>query len=267
LGLRRGDKHQARYLLIAEHLRAGILAEEFAVGEQLPSQRELAERYDTTLMTVRQALTVLEGEGLIVTEHGVGTFVADPTLDTDTLHLLSFRESVRRPQAQLETRVLGRNLDYQDAEVAALFGLPKATSLALLERVRLLGAVPIVYQRSILPPQLALVVETYTPDRSLYEQVRRQADETVSLSRELVQPTLLNQRQAVALGRSAGEPAFVSRRISLNGQHAPAVYDEAILLGERFVVAIERVGRQSSVDLQVLDDAVLSALTLLREEL
>jgi hypothetical protein len=53
----------------------------------------------------------------------------------------------------------------------------------------------------------------------------------------------------------------------LNGQHAPAVYDEAILLGERFVVAIERVGRQSSVDLQVLDDAVLSALTLLREEL
>ncbi|MFJ9481165.1 GntR family transcriptional regulator [Streptomyces mirabilis] len=46
-------------------------------GEQMPSIRELQERFGVANMTARSALNVLRDEGLIYTIHGRGSFVAD----------------------------------------------------------------------------------------------------------------------------------------------------------------------------------------------
>ena len=44
-------------------------------GDRIPSERELAERMDVSRVTIRRALTELEGEGLIQREVGRGTRV------------------------------------------------------------------------------------------------------------------------------------------------------------------------------------------------
>jgi DNA-binding transcriptional regulator YhcF (GntR family) len=60
---------------IANHLRAAILTGRFAPGERLPSQNELAERYDVARETVKSALRILREERLVVTRQGSGAFV------------------------------------------------------------------------------------------------------------------------------------------------------------------------------------------------
>ena len=50
---------------------------EFAVGEKLPTVRELAIRLDISYNTVNRAYMDLEREGYIVTRKGRGTFVAE----------------------------------------------------------------------------------------------------------------------------------------------------------------------------------------------
>jgi len=63
---------------LAQELRRQIRARQYAVGEQLPTERELGERTGMSRRAVRQALATLEKERLIVRQHGRGSFVADP---------------------------------------------------------------------------------------------------------------------------------------------------------------------------------------------
>ncbi|MCO8302227.1 GntR family transcriptional regulator [Streptomyces sp. RKCA744] len=71
--------HDARppYQQAAEAIRSEIKAGKIKPGEQLPSHRELQERFGIANMTARSALRVLREEGLIYTVQGRGSYVAD----------------------------------------------------------------------------------------------------------------------------------------------------------------------------------------------
>ncbi len=60
---------------IAEQIRASILAGEFAPGEKLPPERELAEMFGVSRPSVREALNVLASSGLVMSYQGGGTLV------------------------------------------------------------------------------------------------------------------------------------------------------------------------------------------------
>ncbi|WP_336212620.1 GntR family transcriptional regulator [Nonomuraea sp. LPB2021202275-12-8] len=64
-----------RYQQIAASLREQIESGILAPGAALPSEAELRRRFSASRNTVRQALAVLERDGLIVAEHGRGRFV------------------------------------------------------------------------------------------------------------------------------------------------------------------------------------------------
>ncbi|MEU1805990.1 winged helix-turn-helix domain-containing protein [Streptomyces sp. NPDC019937] len=71
--------HDARppYQQAAEAIRSDIKVGKIKPGEQLPSHRELQERFGIANMTARSALRVLREEGLIYTVQGRGSYVAD----------------------------------------------------------------------------------------------------------------------------------------------------------------------------------------------
>jgi GntR family transcriptional repressor for pyruvate dehydrogenase complex len=58
-------------------LRRFILTEDLKPGEQLPSERELSESLSVSRNIVREALSVLVAEGLIVKQPGRGIFVTE----------------------------------------------------------------------------------------------------------------------------------------------------------------------------------------------
>lgn len=66
------------YERIADDLRQRIRAGEYDSGERLPAETKLADDYRKSLPTVRQALSVLQAEGLIEKQHGRGNVVRKP---------------------------------------------------------------------------------------------------------------------------------------------------------------------------------------------
>jgi GntR family transcriptional regulator, transcriptional repressor for pyruvate dehydrogenase complex len=60
---------------IAEQIRSSILAGEFAPGEKLPPERELAEMFGVSRPSVREALNLLASSGLVMSYQGGGTVV------------------------------------------------------------------------------------------------------------------------------------------------------------------------------------------------
>ncbi|MEU8709290.1 GntR family transcriptional regulator [Streptomyces sp. NPDC048565] len=65
-----------QYRWVADELRKEINSEARSPGERLPTQEELAQRFQVSRATVNQALSVLRKEELIVTRQGSGSFVA-----------------------------------------------------------------------------------------------------------------------------------------------------------------------------------------------
>ena len=65
------------YLQIVEQIRQRVAAGDWPPGQELPSIRALAADLRVSVITVKRAYLDLESDGVIVTRHGKGSFVAD----------------------------------------------------------------------------------------------------------------------------------------------------------------------------------------------
>lgn len=252
-----------RYVWIAERLRRSIASGELPNGAKLPSQRELAEMYSTTVMTIRQALALLEEENLIYTLHGVGSFVSNPVVDIDHFHLLSFRDEMKQRSFRVDTILLKAETAARNEVAARALALHPDVPLSKIQRLRSLEGEPIVFQSSFLPPWLMQIVEEYTPEEGLYECLYRKAGQVVSMAKEVLTPTLLDQEQAELLKRCPGEAAFSSIRLSTNPDGIPLVYDEAVMVGDRFILLAERIGQRTGFRVHLATQGKVDLLSLL----
>src|SRR5262249_15991134 len=63
------------YKQIADHLRIAIERGRLREGDQLPSEAQLIDHYGVARMTIRNAMRLLQDEGLVTAEHGKGSYV------------------------------------------------------------------------------------------------------------------------------------------------------------------------------------------------
>ena len=68
---------EAMYRQIADDLRGKIESGEIAPGAQLPTEIELMDQYEASRNTVRDAIKLLTGRGLVEARAGQGTFVIE----------------------------------------------------------------------------------------------------------------------------------------------------------------------------------------------
>ena len=104
------------YLQIMEQIRQRIAVGDWAPGKELPSIRSLAASLRVSVITVKRAYEELETEGVIVTRHGKGSFVAD--------------------RAALASDLQEQKLDEHLAEAANLARLLGLSDDALFTRLR-----------------------------------------------------------------------------------------------------------------------------------
>jgi GntR family transcriptional regulator len=101
------------YLQIKEQIRHRVAVGDWPPGHEIPSIRQLAIEIRVSVITVKRAYLELEREGVIVTLHGKGSFVADG-VDITTV------AQERELDAHLAAAVrIGRLLGLSDAELAA----------------------------------------------------------------------------------------------------------------------------------------------------
>lgn len=130
------------YEAIVDQITSSIQLGTYVPGQQLPSERELADSFDVSRVVVREAMRHLESRGVVEVRHGSGSYVRDtekPTLTREVTLLLELEAaslmelySVRQ---SLET--LAASLAAENASEEQLAALDEA--LEDLERLRANG--------------------------------------------------------------------------------------------------------------------------------
>lgn len=113
-----------RYLSVAAAIKAAIAAGDYAPGDRLPSERELAVRFGVSRPTVREAVIHLEAQAVVAVHHGSGAYVHEAELETldeavAPLDLNEARGLLEAEVCALLTRLINAA---QLAELTALVG-------------------------------------------------------------------------------------------------------------------------------------------------
>ena len=224
-----------RYHQIAQTLRERIAASGQGPGDRLDNQRTLAREFGVTLMTLRQALDLLERDGLIARRHGLGTFVARPSIDYDILQLRALAGDLSALGEDVATRFLRSRFEPADRRVAEALGLDEDAEVFVLERLRLVDGRPVSFQASYLPAALGAEVSradlAVTPLRQV---LTFKLGIEITAARETVSAVPLDRRAARELGCRPGIAAFRSDRVSVGAAGTPIVYDRVFIPGDRF---------------------------------
>ncbi|MBP2472095.1 GntR family transcriptional regulator [Crossiella equi] len=234
------EERVPKYLAIYGSLAAAIKVGDYPPGEALPPQRELAERYGVTLMTVRQALRALQEDGLVEARPGTGTFVRQSGFDYHLSGLRSLAEELTAQGLELRTRVLSSNAAEPSEEIRAWLDLTEGERVIGVERLRSTGEPPspVLLQTSYLPERLTLRLDVDQLDEvSLYRMLAEDLGRPVTSARERLRAVALSAREAKLLGRREGEPALLSLRISKDAEGKVLLVDRAVLPEGAEVVA------------------------------
>ena len=142
------------YIQIREALRAEITGGRLKRGEQLPSENELAARFNVSRMTIRESTEDLVNEGLLYRRHGVGTFVAFPHLQRDHTKLTSFFDEAKQEGVEVQARLLKLEVISANPRVAEALDIPAGSQVIRVKTLRCVDGVAITVHDAHLPHKL-----------------------------------------------------------------------------------------------------------------
>jgi GntR family transcriptional regulator len=202
-------------------------------GAPVPTERELAERMQTSRTTVRQALSELVAEGRLVRRQGSGTYVAEPKI-TWPLYLASFTEQVTASGFTPSADVLGTQRIAATAELAEQLGISLRDPVYKLERRRLADNWPIAVETSWLPaarfPGLTRLIRVHG---SLHAILSDHFGTKLHAGDESIETAPATPREAAPLGVDVGTPMLVVSRNNFDASGTPVELGRTWFRGDR----------------------------------
>ncbi len=208
------------YFQLSQQLEAAIEHGALTPGSLLGNEIELAARLGLSRPTVRQAIQSLVDKGLLVRRRGVGTQVVHSQVKRP-LELSSLYDDLESAGQRPATRVLVNTVVAASAEIAAALGVPEASEVHRIERLRLAHGEPMAFLCNYLPCGL-LELDTGQMEATGLYRLMRAAGITLHSARQTIGARAASAAEAERLGEETGHPLLTMRRITFD-DHGRAV--------------------------------------------
>ncbi len=223
------------YNQIAESLLDQIESGQLAPGSRLPPEREFSEMLGVNRMTLRQALHVLETQGLLTRRQGNGTYVAEPKIERQASRLISFTHGMQRRGYRPGAKVITFEQRPVEAYLAARLKLPVSAPVYQIQRLRFLNEEPVLLERYTIPVHCFPGLERHDlVNRSMYEIMEKEYGVTVSQARQSLEPVIALEYEAELLAIQPGAALMLERRLSFDKHNQPIEYGKDLYRGDRF---------------------------------
>ncbi|WTL50971.1 GntR family transcriptional regulator [Streptomyces sp. NBC_01497] len=176
---------------VSQSLRASILGRHPGDPLRLPTEERLAEHYGVGVLTMRQALKELVGEGLISRHRRHGTFIEPGSRRSAPRRLLGSVDAVVAQQSGDMTTVLGHGPAKVTGELAEFFpDLAEIVSYTRLRRDRESGE-PVSWAQNAVRPEAAAHIDVAAlAEAPMTKVLRDAAGVTISRITDTVRATL-----------------------------------------------------------------------------
>ncbi len=166
--------------IIEEEIKDGI----YNVGDKIPSEQELINKYKVSRITIRLAMKELADEGLLIRKQGKGTFVAKQKAVFQANDLSGFSESCRNLNKIPTTEVINFGYKFPNEKECQFFNIQKDTQILTTTRLRSIDGVPTVVENNVYSPKLTFLVDENLSE-SLFEIFKRHGINTIESKRSL----------------------------------------------------------------------------------
>ncbi len=178
----------------------------YEAGQPLPAEAELAARLGVSRSTIREALSHLEKDGLIVRKQGVGTFIAPHStqISSGLERLASFRSVVELAGATIEVVSRTVHLIEADTATAATLQILPGSEIVQVQTVEAIDGCRLAYLEGLILPELVDIAQLAADEGSLLEHLSRQANPPVAYSRTTIYAIGADRDLAERLGVAEG---------------------------------------------------------------
>ena len=218
------------YQQLQRALRDAIADNRLAADEALPPERDLAEEFSVSRITVRKALDALVSEGLLTRRQGAGTFVAS-RVEKSFSKLSSFSEDMISRGRRPESVWLSRSQGAVTPEESLTLGLSPGALVYRFNRIRYADGSPMALEYAAVPG-FALPSETAV-EESLYEALDMYGHRP-SRALQRLRAVLFTAEKAKLLGVADGSPGLLIERRGFLKDGRPVEFTQSYYRGDAY---------------------------------
>lgn len=210
-------------------LRA-LIAERYAVGDQLPNEKQLAELLDVSRGSIREALGQLAAEGAVTRSWGVGTFVSAPrtTSSLSMSAIRAYRDRVRDADRDINLLDAGFRHVKAPAHIAAALGLRPGQVVWRVHRLFAVDGVPSAYMIEHIPTALQAVAIDPAPmmslETGLFDMLNGHVAGVVAHTSTEIEAVALDADDALLLEVAPGVPVLRTEQVTTDAQGGVLAY-------------------------------------------
>jgi GntR family transcriptional regulator len=223
------------YYQIRQQIKYDIQSGVLKAGDQLPTEAELQEKYGVSRNTVRQAISGLVYEGLVVRSRSVGTVVAKKKVYAGLMGLAGFTSEVLRRGGVPEVRILEFGEVLCPPDVVGPLNVRIRDVVVALLRLRIVDGEKVGLEHWYAPPRLVpgIRMEDFAETgeaQSAYHVLRARYGITVTKAIDTMSAVTLEKPEADLLGVEEFTPALVRTRISYTDLEVPICYSSGVFV-------------------------------------
>ncbi|MCI0520091.1 MAG: GntR family transcriptional regulator, partial [Chloroflexi bacterium] len=186
-------------------------------------------------MTLRRALRALEGQGLLLRRHGVGTYVAQPKIVRPMDAVFRFATEMQSRGYTPGTRLVSVEHTALDAARGRELDAPPGSPAYRILRLRSINREPVLLESyTLLAARFPGLERHDLEGRSIYETFESEYGVKIVRARQSFEPVTASQFEAELLQVRAGAPLMLERRISYDDENRPVEYGKDRYRGDRF---------------------------------
>ena len=210
------------------------LVEQLAVGEAIPSERQLSVEFGVSRLTLRAALDDLVREGYLVRRRGAGTFVSEPKIAQE-LTMTSFTEDMRRRGMTPGSRTLELRIVPAGARLGRILHVSPSEPVMVANRLRLADRETMAVETLHVPERLVPgLTARDLEERSFYELLEDRYSIVIVGGTQTIEPTVTNEEESAALGVPLHSPAFLFERMTHAENGEIVEYVSSLYRGDRY---------------------------------
>jgi GntR family transcriptional regulator len=232
------------YIQLATLLREQIGDGTLLPGAALPSELDLMQTYNVSRTTVRQALTLLADDNVIIKVQGKGSFIRQPTITQELMSLQTITEVLTSAGLVPQVRVLAVEMQADISPyIREQLGVDPTETVVCVKRQHLVEDQPIAYAVIYLSGRFDWRFSIDDLKRqSIYAWLETESHIQVDHGRQLIRATAASEEVATRLGLPTGSPVLYVENTSSTADGTPIDFTEFYFPPDQYslVVSLRR---------------------------